>query len=369
MNSQKTMAKKEKRSPPGLAPIPHGGLRGPVPGRDVTVTLASKEPHARMQHHKMVPPSVGMARGMIRTRGGMPPPSHVRSPSAQMHHGQRLIHTDGMIPMMGGHPQMIKRGRGRPPSIPQARPLPQISKNLTITHLPRIPGAPPVPNLQPMAAPKALPGKIPLPNLGGAKPRQVIPAVPNLMKSSAFRLTVPPPSLSGRTFKKPVPAPHHQTPNNLRLPPGGAMANKAPPTSMPPPPPQDRSVSLIKKYPQSVATIGNKSFVVLPKRRAAEFVPSTTVTSAVGNGGTPKGQIVEEIRQGDTTIKRIIPAAATTETVNNTENNSEVATAPVSDGVTGTDNIDTATPMEIGETGGAGVEINAAVSEPIAATQ
>jgi len=131
-----------------------------------------------------------------------------------------------------------------------------------------------------MSSPKGMHAKIPLPVLP-VKPRQTIP-VPKLIKPNAFKLTVPPPSLSGRTFKK-LPSPSQQIPSNMKLSP--PMINKSPTQVYAQA--QDKSVSLTKRYPQSFTTIGNKKFVVLPKK-ARPDITSAQAAAAVGNGMGPR---------------------------------------------------------------------------------
>lgn len=317
-----------KRGPPGLAPIPQGSIRGPAPSRDVTVTIGSKESPTRVPQKVMLT-HVSPARGIGRARGGGPPP-HIR-PSAAAHHmtpGHRRVASDGSSFVVSPIPTGMKRGRGRPPAAPPSRAVPPtLSKNLTITHLPKFGhGPPPVPNLQPMGTPKGIPGKLSLPVMPG-KPRPAMPTVPNLMKPNAFRLTVPPPSLSGRTFKKilPAAAATNTSSSNLRLNQATTTVMKIPPSLVS----HDKTVSLIKRYPQSVCTVGNKKFVVLPKSAAA-FMPPTMV----GNGAIAKANFaMDGMRNPETTVKKIEAVSMREGQINSTGDDSSpnVPAQPVSD--------------------------------------
>lgn len=330
-----------KRSPPGLVTIPHAAhLPRPVApvGRESTITVTSKETITRLPHrmHPNRPPYSGMSRGIVRGRGGMPPPAQPRPHGAPVQRTM-IISSDGTITnLVGNQSHLLKRSRGRPPSVPQGRTLPQLSRNLTITQLPKIGGALPVPNLQPMGTSKGIPGRLPLPVMGGAKPRQTIPAVPKLMKPNAFRLAVPPPALSGRTFKKTIPPPQSQPPTTLRITAAGGVSKQAAVAYTPAP---ERIISIGKRYPQSICTVGKKKFVVLPKRRPQGFPASTTVTP-VGNGTPHKEHAAEIVEKAvSTTIESIVDAIDTAE-------NNVVNDEPVDDGMVDENNGDHAESME-----------------------
>ncbi|CAL8078976.1 unnamed protein product [Orchesella dallaii] len=270
-----------KRSPPPLIRATSLHQGGP-PRRDIVVTATNRDSPNRLPQKVAGPSSAAMARGMGRGRGMSAP--LMRSPATVVHPVHRTSDGSHNMHVMSRGSHMMRRGRGRPPT----RGLPQLNnKSLTITHLPRmqprtVAGPPPVPNLQPMSSPKIPTGKLPLPMGLPVKPRQSMPVVPNLMKPTAFKIAVPPPSLSGRTFKKVAvsPSTHHAAQGLKQSP---TVISKAV-SHIHAQGQVDKSVvSLVKRSPQTVCTIGTKKYVVLPKKPT----PSTTIV-AVGNGVSSK---------------------------------------------------------------------------------